>query len=282
MPGTRAIVFLTDFGLDSEWVGICHAVISRVAPEARVIDLSHFVEPLGVEAGARLLSDSMRYLPDDAIVLAVVDPNVGADRDIAVESKDGRILVGPDNGLLSSAWTAGGGVARAVEITSPDVIVQPVAPSFHARDILSPAAAHLAAGMPLEALGAAIETSSLASLDIRKPQVEPGKIRCEVIDANRFGNVQLNVRESDLALGGLHDSPRLSVESLAGWVEVRRAETYADFDRGEYGVIFDPRGWLTIIRGNPGNALQDLHLSIGDMLWITETGATGPGSTAET
>ena len=68
MPGTRAIVFLTDFGLDSEWVGICHAVIARVAPDARVIDLSHFVEPLGVEAGARLLSDSMRYLPDDAIV----------------------------------------------------------------------------------------------------------------------------------------------------------------------------------------------------------------------
>jgi hypothetical protein len=278
MPGTRAIVFLTDFGLDSEWVGICHAAISRVAPEARVIDLSHFVEPLGVEAGARLLSDSMRYLPDDAIVLAVVDPNVGADRDIAVESKDGRLLVGPDNGLLSSAWTAGGGVARAVEITSPDVIVQPVAPSFHARDILSPAAAHLAAGLPLEALGAAIETTSLASLDIRKPQVEPGKIRCEVIDANRFGNVQLNVRESDLALGSLHDSPRLSVESLAGWVEVRRAETYADFDRGEYGVIFDPRGWLTIIRGNPGNALQDLHLSIGDMLWITETAAATSGN----
>jgi hypothetical protein len=220
----------------------------------------------------------MRYLPDDAIVLAVVDPNVGADRDIAVESKDGRLLVGPDNGLLSSAWTSGGGVARAVEITSPDVIVQPVAPSFHARDILSPAAAHLAAGMPLEALGAAIETSSLARLDIRKPQVEPGKIRCEVIDANRFGNVQLNVRESDLALGSLHDSPRLSVESLAGWVEVRRAETYADFDRGEYGVIFDPRGWLTIIRGNPGNALEDLHLSIGDMLWITETAAATSGN----
>ena len=209
----------------------------------------------------------------------MVDPNVGADRDIAVEATDGRILVGPDNGLLSSAWRAGGGVARAVVITSPDVIVQPIAPSFHARDILAPAAAHLAAGMPLEALGAAIEASSLASLDIRKPQVEPGKIRCEVIDANRFGNVQLNVRESDLGLGGLHDSPRLSVESLAGWVEVRRAETYADFDRGEYGVIFDPRGWLTIIRGNPGNALQDLHLSIGDMLWITETGAATPGST---
>jgi S-adenosyl-L-methionine hydrolase (adenosine-forming) len=272
MPGSRPIVFLTDFGLDSEWVGICHAVIGRIAPDSRVIDLSHFVEPLGVEAGARLLADSLRYLPEDAIVLAVVDPSVGADRDIAVEAKNGRLLVGPDNGLLESTWSASGGPARAVEITSPEVIVEPVAPSFHARDVLSPAAAHLAAGLSLERLGRAIDLDSLATLEPREPQVELGKIRCEVIDANRFGNVQLNVREPHLTLAHLHEAPRLSLEGLSGWVEVRRAQTYANFDRGEYGVIFDPRGWLTIIRGNPGNAFQDLNLSIGDMIWITETG----------
>ena len=94
MPSPRAIVFLTDFGLDSEWVGTASRDRQGRTRRAR-IDLSHFVEPLGVEAGARLLSDSMRYLPEDAIVLAVVDPNVGADRDIAVEANDGRIFVGP-------------------------------------------------------------------------------------------------------------------------------------------------------------------------------------------
>jgi len=265
----RPIVFLSDFGLESELVGICHAVMCKVAPDARVVDLSHFVEPLDVEGGARLLTDSLDYLPDDAVLLAVVDPNVGKDRDIAVETGNGRLLVGPDNGLLSPAWAASGGARRAVEITSPEVILGPIVASFHARDVLCPAAAHLAAGMPLEQLGDEFDPGSLVALVVRRPQVEPGKIRCEVIDANRFGNVQLNVRESDLALGSLHDSPRLSVESLAGWVEVRRAETYADFDRGEYGVIFDPRGWLTIIRGNPGNALEDLQLSIGDVVLIS-------------
>ena len=272
MAGTPAIVFVSDFGLQSEWVGICHAVISRVAPESRVVDLSHFIAPLDVASGARLLSDSLPYLPDDAVLLAVVDPNVGADRDIAVETASGRLLVGPDNGLLSSTWAVAGGVLRAVEITSPAVVVTPIAPSFHARDVLCPAAAHLVAGTLLEALGPAIDPGTLVVLPAREPDVEFQTIRCEVIDHNRFGNIQLNVREPDLALAQLEDTPKLAVEAIGGWVEARRGETYADFAPGEYGVIFDPRGWLMIVRGNPGNALQDLRLSVGDMVWITVAG----------
>jgi S-adenosylmethionine hydrolase len=278
----RPIVFMTDFGLESEWVGICHAVMCKVSPESRVIDLSHFIEPLDVEAGARMLTDSLDYLPDDAIVLAVVDPNVGKDRDVAVETGNGRVLVGPDNGLFSSVWAASGGARRAVEITSPDVILGPVVASFHARDVLCPAAAHLAAGMPLEQLGEEFDAGSLVSLVVRRPQVEPGKIRCEVIDHNRFGNIQLNVRAQDLGVAGLDGAPRLAVEGLVGWVEARRGETFADFAPGEYGVIFDPRGWLTIVRGNPGNAIQDLRLSVGDMVWITAGEDWEPGTQANT
>jgi S-adenosylmethionine hydrolase len=268
MPDTRPIVFVTDFGLGNEWVGICHAVMSRIAPRSRVIDLSHLVKPLDVDGGARLLTDSLPYLPDDAVLLAVVDPNVGKDRDIAVEAGDGRLLVGPDNGLLSSAWSASGGIRYAVEITSPDVVVQPVAPSFHARDIFCPAAAHLAAGMPIEEVGNAIEPDALTSREARLPEVELGKIRCEVIDYNRFGNIQLNVRKPDLALARLDAAPDMAVQAMAGSVPARRCETYADLAPGAYGLMFDPRGWLTIVRGNPGNALEDLRLSIGDLVWI--------------
>lgn len=276
MAAAPAIVFVSDFGLQNEWVGICHAVMSRTAPESRVVDLSHFIAPLDVAAGARLLTDSLPYLPPDAVLLAVVDPNVGKDRDIAVETTSGRLLVGPDNGLLSPTWSFAGGVLRAVEITSPEVVVSPVAPSFHARDVLCPAAAHLAAGAPFEALGAAIDPGTLAVLPAREPDIELQTIRCEVIDHNRFGNIQLNVREGDLSLAHLEDAPKLAVEAIGGWVEARRGETYADFAPGEYGVIFDPRGWLMIVRGNPGNALQDLRLSVGDMVWITVAGGDPP------
>jgi S-adenosylmethionine hydrolase len=268
MPDARPIVFETDFGVGNEWVGICHAVMSRIAPSSRIIDLSHLVRPLDVSGGARLLADSLPYLPDDAILVAVVDPNVGADRDIAVQAEDGRLLVGPDNGLLSAAWSAAGGASRAVEITSPDVIVEPVAPSLHARDVLCPAAAQLAAGMPIDRLGHPLEPGSLATLELRDPEVEAGKIRCEVIDYNRFGNIQLNVRRADLEQAGL-DGAAIVVEAIAGSVQARQGRTYADFAPGEYGVIFDPRGWLTIIRGNPGNALEDLSLSLGDLVWIS-------------
>src|SRR5262245_48093636 len=269
MPDARPIVFETDFGHGNEWVGVCHAVMSRIAPSSRIIDLSHLVRPFDVSGGARLLVDSLPYLPADAILLAVVDPTVGKDRDIAVQAEDGRLLVGPDNGLLSPAWSESGGAARAVEITSPDVIIQPVAPSLHARDVLCPAAAHLGAGMAIDQLGDPLEPAGLATLELGDPEVETGKIRCEVIDHNRFGNIQLNVRRQDLERAGLDDGV-VAVEAIAGSVQARHGGTYSDFAPGEYGVIFDPRGWLMIVRGNPGNALEDLSLSIGDLVWITK------------
>lgn len=269
-PKPRPIVFVSDFGLASEWVGTCHVVMSRIAPQSRIVDLSHFVRPLSIVAGAQLLADSLPYVAEDAIVLAVVDPNVGKDREIAIEAADGRQLVGPDNGVLALAWEALGGVAKAVEITSPEIILEPVAPSLRARDILCPAAAHLATGMEIERLGRPLDTDTLVGLKVAEPEVERGKIQCEVMDYNRFGNVQLNVRAAQLEHSGLDGVPDLMLEAVGGATRARRASTYADFEPGEYGVIFDPRGWLTIIRGNPANALEGLGLAIGDPVWISE------------
>jgi S-adenosylmethionine hydrolase len=273
-PPARQIVFLSDFGLGNEWVGICHAVLSRISPRSPIVDLSHLIRPLEVASGALLLADSLPYLAEDAVVLAIVDPNVGKDRELAVETGSGRMLVGPDNGLLARAWEAGGGVRKVVEITSEDVIEQPIADSFRARDTLCPAAAHLAAGMPIEQLGPDVDPSTLAGLTVAEPEIEPGKIRCTVLDFNRFGNVQLNVREAQLVAAGLEEAPVLSLGAVSGSADARRGRTYADFEAGEYGVIFDPRGWLTIVRGNPGSALEGLGLALGDPVWIGPPGAS--------
>lgn len=273
-PGqARPIVFVTDFGYRNEWVGICHCVMSRIAPESRIVDLSHGVPPLDVLAGALLLADSLPYIATDAILLAVVDPSVGRERDIAAETEDGRLLVGPDNGLLSRAWSALGGVRRAVEITSREVVLEPVAPSFHARDVLAPAAAHLAAGAELSRLGPAADAAGLATLDVPEPEVEPGRIQCEVIDLNRFGNVQLDVRQVHLEAAGLDSSTEMLIEGLAGSAKARRVTTYADLEPGEYGAIVDPRGWLAVVRGNPENAAEGLGLDTGDLVWIREVTA---------
>lgn len=266
---SRQIVFLSDFGLGNEWVGICHAVLTDIAPQSPIVDLSHLVRPLHVVAGALLLADCVPYTSNDAVALAIVDPNVGKDREIAVETESGRALVGPDNGLLALAADAAGGIRAVVEITSPDVIRQPIAPSFRARDTLCPAAAHLATGMPLEQLGTAVDPASLTRVAIAQPETTPGKIRCEVVDYNRFGNIQLNVREHDLSEAGLDGAQTLEVAAVSATAAAKRGSTYADFAAGEYGMIVDPRGWLTIVRGNPGSALEGLGLDIGDPVWLS-------------
>jgi S-adenosylmethionine hydrolase len=271
VPGNgRTIVFLSDFGYRNEWVGICHAVMNRIAPESSIVDLSHGVPPLDVRNGALLLVDSLPYLAADAVLLAIVDPSVGRDRDLAIEANDGRLVVGPDNGLLAPAAAALGGVARAVEITSPDVVLNPISPSFHARDVLAPAAAHLASGAALDEFGPAVDPASLAQMAIPEPTVEHGKIECEVLDLNRFGNVLLNVRAADLAEARRGEDGAVQIDATSGSARAERVSTYADVESGEWGLIVDPRGWALVIRGNPANAAEGLGgVGPGDPVWLT-------------
>jgi S-adenosyl-L-methionine hydrolase (adenosine-forming) len=267
----RPIVFVSDFGLGNEWVGICHSVMSRITPQSPIVDLSHLIRPLDVASGARLLEDSMTYIADDAVILAVVDPNVGKDREVAIETRSGRHLVGPDNGLLSLAWDAAGGVRSVVEIDPPRDTGHPIAESFRAPDTLCPAAARLASGTSVDEIGAPVDADTLATVKMPEPEIRQGKIRCEVIDFNRFGNVRLNIRQADLAAAALDSVPALKVEAVSGSSEAKRGATYADFSAGEYGVLVDPRGWLTIVRGNPGSALEGLGLSLGDPVWLSRS-----------
>ncbi len=267
---TRSIVFMSDFGFRNEWVGVCHSVIDKFAPGCPIVDLSHGIPPMDVSAGALLLVDSLPFIRHDAIILAVVDPSVGRDLDVAIEAEDGRLLVGPDNGLLSPAWHGAGGVKSAVSITAASILLEPVSPSFHARDVLAPAAAHLARGVPLADLGHAIEPETLAEVQLAEPLVEPGKITCEVLDINRFGNVQLNVRTSQFAAAGLDRAERILVETPVGGSAVASiVATYADLTSGEWGLMVDPRGWLSVICGNPINAAQSLGVAGGEVVWLS-------------
>jgi S-adenosylmethionine hydrolase len=272
MATGRPIVFVSDFGLGNEWVGLCHAVMSGISPQSPIVDLSHLVRPLEVAAGAILLADAMPYLPETAVVLAVVEPNVGKDREVAIETASGRHLVGPDNGLLSLAWDAAGGIRTAVETTSPEVIRPPHAESFRAPDTLCRAAAHLAAGATIDQLGEELDAQTLATVTVARPEIESGRIACEVIDFNRFGNVHVNVRRDDLVAAELDDAAAVTVEALSGTAQAKRGSTYADFEPGEYGVLFDPRGWLTIVRGNPASALDGLGLALAAPVWISRAG----------
>jgi len=146
------ITFLTDFGLQDDFVGTCHGVIARIAPDARVIDVTHGIAPQAILQGAIVLRNTVQFMPV-GVHLAVVDPDVGGDRRaVAVRTADGRAFVGPDNGLLVVA-ADGLGIVAAHELTDGRYRLPEVSRTFHARDVFAPAAAHIAAGVPLEELG---------------------------------------------------------------------------------------------------------------------------------
>lgn len=254
---TRPIVFLTDYGLADEFVGVCHGVMARIAPDARVIDLSHAVPRQDVLRGAITLGRSVPYLPRDAVYLAVVDPGVGSDRrPIAVRTSAGVDLVGPDNGLLSLAWDELGGVAEAVEIRADDVVLRPVSRTFHGRDVFAPAAAHLARGLAVGALGPAIDAEELRTLELPGPMVTPGAIGARVLGIDGFGNVQLNARAEDLDAAGIGGT--LSV----GGRVIPRVGIFSDVPPGAVAALLDSQGQVALVV-NSGSAAETLGLVVG-------------------
>ena len=258
---SRPIVFLTDYGRSDGFVGICHGVMARIAPDAHVIDLTHSVARQDVMRGAVELARAVEYMPTDAVYVAVVDPGVGSDRGAIAVAAGSALLVGPDNGLLSLAWEELGGVHEAVEIQNPEVLLAPVSRTFHGRDIFAPAAAHLAAGMSLEDLGPTVDLATLVRLDVPGPMVAQGAVGARVTATDGYGNVQLNATERDLEDAGVTVGNVMVVNGR----RLPRAGTFAELPEREPGLIVDSDGYLAIVV-NQGNAAQMLGLAAGDVV----------------
>jgi S-adenosylmethionine hydrolase len=263
----RAISFVSDYGHGDEWVGVCHGVINRIAPGAAVIDIAHDLPPTNVPHGAFVLENAVPFLPA-GVVLAVVDPGVGTQRRaVALRARSGRLLVGPDNGLLWPAARAAGGVEAAVDISESRFCLQPVSTTFHGRDVFAPVAAHLALGAALEDAGTPIEPQTLTQLDAAAPDVSPEKIQAAVRLADRFGNLQLQARTADMQAAGLQVGTRVEV---AGPVESETGtygHTFADVPAGELVVYQDSSGWIAVAL-NGASAAQALGARTGATLTV--------------
>src|SRR5918999_2223398 len=172
----RFITFLSDFGLQDDFVGVCHGVIKRIAPDVEIVDITHGIPPQSVLQGALVLANTVPYLPA-GVHLAVVDPGVGSDRRGIALRADERIFVGPDNGLLVIAGEKVGGVSAAQEITNRRYALEPVSATFHGRDIFSPAAAHLSLGLDPAELGNALDIETLVRPKIPRPEIGERRIR---------------------------------------------------------------------------------------------------------
>ncbi len=264
------IAFLTDYGPASEHVGALHAVVAAACPRADRLDLAHDVEPGDVRWGALLLARLTALLPA-ATICAVVDPGVGTERRaLAVALEGGRVVVGPDNGLLGPVCAALGAVA-AVELTSAAHRREPVAPTFHGRDVFAPAAAHLAGGGALGDLGPPVDPASVAAPQLTPPRVEAGRLDALAVGRDRFGNLALLAGPDDLRSAGLRPGDRVWV--LVGDRRQRAmvGRVFADTARGGLLVYVDAHDLVALAVGG-GSAAERLRVAPGEAVGVEAEG----------
>jgi S-adenosyl-L-methionine hydrolase (adenosine-forming) len=255
------LTFLTDYGLEDGFVAACHGAVARIAPSARVIDITHLVPPGDVRRGAAVLAQTIAYMPP-AVHVAVVDPSVGtARRAIAVQAGEG-ILVGPDNGLLSWAIAAQGGAQRAIQLTNGELWLHPVSPTFHGRDIFMPVAAHLAAGTALTSTGTEIDVGDLVTLPAPTSRVNDSEAEGEVMSVDRFGNVQLSIPAAAAGRLGISFGTPVVVRCGRRQLTVPYLETFAAVAPGEIVAFTDSAGLISLAV-SAGDAAEQLGLPPG-------------------
>jgi S-adenosyl-L-methionine hydrolase (adenosine-forming) len=256
--------FLSDYGLEDEFVGVVKAVVRAIAPDVTVGDVTHSIPPHDIRAGALALARSMQYLTlVPSVVLAVVDPGVGSDRRaVAVEAGE-SVLVGPDNGLLASAVAMSGGAKRAVSLTNDEYHLPAPGPTFAGRDVFGPVAGHLCAGVDLAELGELVDPISLLPGIMPLSRQEDGAVTGEVLWVDRFGNIQLNVDPDDLLL---MDDPLLLVSGDKTRTAVR-ARTYSELRSGQIGLVTDSYGLVSIALDRR-SAAEELRIGSGDSVTI--------------
>ena len=265
------ICFLTDFGLRDDFVGTCHGVMKTIAPEAQIIDVTHGIPPQGVLQGALVLANTLPYLPR-GVHLAVVDPGVGGvRRALALRDGDGRLFVGPDNGLLLPAAERAG-IVEARELTNDAFWLDTISRTFHGRDIFSPVAAHLARGVDLASLGPPLALDALVRLDLPQPRLGDGVADATALYVDSFGNIALNLTRDDVHEVGIVPGARVELDLAGERYYATAARTFADARPGDVILYEDSYRNMSIAIRN-GSAATMLRVAPGSLVRIRHLGS---------
>lgn len=251
------IALLTDFGMRDPFVGVMKGVILGHFPQARLVDLTHEIEPQDVQAGAFALEGAWRYFPEGTVFVSVIDPGVGSNRRVIYSTREGRLFLAPDNGLLSYV------IRHDDPIYSLDIdkFSLPVRSStFHGRDIFAPAAAKLAMGYPPEHAGEAVHR--MQTLDRAKPKLDrDGSLLGEIVSVDRFGNLISTIAREDLSAFGSGRTEGLVV-SLGKQSVGKIMKHYAEAKPGEPLALVNSLGHLEVAVRD-GSAAKTLGVTRG-------------------
>ena len=272
MAPFNSLTFLTDYGLEDAFVAVCHGVASQIAPDLRIIDITHQI-PLGdIRRGAVVLAQAAPYFPA-AVHVAVVDPGVGtARRAVAVQAGD-SVFVGPDNGLLSFAVAAAGGAARAVSLTNKALWLDTTAATFHGRDIFMPVAAHLLTGTALDQAGTPIAAGELVTLSAPTSRMLEGEADGEVLTVDRFGNIQLSIPSAAASELGIVIGSCMTIRCNRREITAPYLVTFGAAAPGDLVAFTDSAGLISLAVRS-GSAAEKLSLRPGARVRI----AADPGT----
>ena len=259
-------MLFTDYGWEDPYVAQLKGVILALNPNARLLDLTHTVAPFNVTEGAYLLDQCAEEFPAGTIFVAVVDPQVGTDRDpVLIETSKGKFFIGPDNGLFTQVIDHEG-FSKAWKLDKPEYF-RPGTTSytFHGRDIFGPVAAHLSAGIDPEKLGTPIKSLSL--LPVKEPTLSGGTIAAEVLHIDRYGNVILNFRKDGDMASKLKEGNLVKIsigkENYSGPL----VKTYGDVEKGRLILLYGSAGLLEISM-NQGSAAKELKVEPGTVIFL--------------
>jgi S-adenosylmethionine hydrolase len=265
---SRTITFLSDYGYSDEFAGVCRAVMARIAPGSRIIDITHGVGRHAVRQGAILLANSLPHA-EPGVHLAVVDPGVGSERrPVALRAGEDRILVGPDNGVLAPAAAALGGAREAVDLSTSPFRQEPFTATFHGRDLFAPVSARLAAGAALREAGEPLDPSALTVLELPRPRIYPDRVVAHVLYRDGFGNLTLDLEQADLASTFLRPGRQVLVEAGRNRVEVPFARTFTDVGEGR-GLLYEDSVRSLALAINRDSAADVLQLEPDDEVTLS-------------
>jgi S-adenosylmethionine hydrolase len=251
-PRKPTIVFMTDFGTANDAVAICKAVITGIAPDARIMDITHQVTPYQIEEASRFLFGVTPYYPSGTVFLAVVDPGVGTSRKaVIVKSKKGQFFVLPDNGLVTAVIERDG-LEGAREISNQNWMIQAgISSTFHGRDIFSPAAAHLAEGWDYTIAGP--QVAQLVRFTPKTAKVDDKGVTGDIVGLDDpFGSLVTNITKEDFAALGYVLGDKVTIYINRKPVTLPFAKTFMNVPVGEALLYIDSRGrvGLAVNQGN--------------------------------
>lgn len=263
----KIITLTSDFGTREEWVSAVKGIILSIDPAATIVDISHEIPPFDIGKGAFVLAAALPHMPL-GVHMAVVDPGVGTRRPAVVLSTvRGDYLVGPDNGLLIPAAERLGGVTRAYFLENSDFFHAPVHPTFHARDIFAPVAAHLSLGVDPAEMGSPMDADNLVPAPWGRAKQGKGAVYATVIDIDRFGSLRLNAHPDQVRSLGYKEGDAVLMGVGEDEMEAALVPTFGEVRMGGI-LLYEDSSGVMAAGVNGGSLAERTGASPGDIVII--------------